>query len=163
MTAEPIAHPLEPLTAPEFRATAAILRRDQAVGESWRFASIELIEPAKAEVVAWRAGDSVPRRSLSVLWDRRSNQTYEAVVDLVADRVESWTYVPDVTPNFTVDEFHEVDDALQKLLNGGFDEPEDAEATGEETGESGETGDSGEESGEAGTDDAPRNGGDPKS
>ena len=57
----------------------------------------------------------------------------------------------------------EVDDALQKLLNGGFDEPEDAEATGEETGESGETGDSGEESGEAGTDDAPRNGGDPKS
>ncbi len=50
VTAEPIAHPLEPLTAPEFRATAAILRRDQAVGESWRFASIELIEPAKAEV-----------------------------------------------------------------------------------------------------------------
>ena len=114
MTAEPIAHPLEPLTAPEFRATAAILRRDQAVGESWRFASIELIEPAKAEVVAWRTGDPIPRRSLSVLWDRRSNQTYEAVVDLVGDRVDSWNYVPGVTPNFTVDEFHEVDDALHQ-------------------------------------------------
>ena len=109
MTAEPIAHPLEPLSAAEFRATAAILRRDQAVGESWRFASIELKEPAKAEVVAWRTGDAVPRRSLAVLWDRRTNQTYEAVVDLVGDRVDSWTYVPGVTPNFTVDEFHEVD------------------------------------------------------
>lgn len=114
MTAESIAHPLEPLTAREFRATAAILRRDQAVGESWRFASIELREPAKAVVLAWRTGDPVPRRSLSVLWDRRTNQTYEAVVDLVGDRVESWDYMPDVTPNFTVDEFHEVDEALRR-------------------------------------------------
>ena len=114
MTAEPIAHPLEPLTAPEFRATAAILRRDLAVGESWRFASIELLEPAKAEVLAWRTGDPVPRRSFSVLWDRPTNQAYEAVVDLVADRVVSWTHVPGVTPNFTVDEFHEVDHALHQ-------------------------------------------------
>ena len=56
----------------------------------------------------------LPRRSLSVLWDRRTNQAYEAVVDLVGDRVVSWTYVPGVTPNFTVDEFHEVDDALHQ-------------------------------------------------
>ena len=78
-----VAHPLDPLSPTEFQSTAAILRRDQGVTDSWRFASIELKEPAKADVKAWRPGDAVPRRSLSVLWDRQTNQTYEAVVDLV--------------------------------------------------------------------------------
>ena len=61
------AHPLDPLSPTEFQSTAAILRRDQGVTDSWRFASIELKEPAKADVKAWRPGDPVPRRSFSVL------------------------------------------------------------------------------------------------
>ena len=40
-------HPLDPLSADEIRQAAAILRRDRGVGERWRFASIELREPAK--------------------------------------------------------------------------------------------------------------------
>ena len=108
------AHPLDPLTPTEFQSTAAILRRDQGVTDSWRFASIELKEPAKADVKTWRPGDAVPRRSFSVLWDRQTNQTYEAVVDLLSDRVDSWTHQPDVCPNFTIDEYHEVDEALHK-------------------------------------------------
>ena len=56
----------------------------------------------------------MPRRSLSVLWDRATNQIYEAVVDLVADAVVSWTHVPGVCPNFTVDEYHDVDHALHE-------------------------------------------------
>jgi Cu2+-containing amine oxidase len=35
-------HPLDPLSADEIRAAAAILRRDKGVTERWRFASIEL-------------------------------------------------------------------------------------------------------------------------
>ena len=35
-------HPLEPLDEDEFRQTAAVLRRDEDLRESWRFASIEL-------------------------------------------------------------------------------------------------------------------------
>jgi Arginase family len=38
-------------------------------------------------VKTWRAGHTVPRRSLSVLWNTETNQTYEAVVDLIADIV----------------------------------------------------------------------------
>ncbi len=106
-------HPLEPLSGEEFRRTTAILRRDQGIGDSWRFASIELREPPKADVKAWRAGDSVPRTSLAVLWDREDNQTYEALVDLTADSVASWTHVPDVCPNFTVDEWHECDEVMR--------------------------------------------------
>ena len=109
-----VAHPLDPLSATEFQSTAAILRRDQGVTDSWRFASIELKEPAKADVKAWTPGDAVPRRSLSVLFDRETNQTYEAVVDLVGDRVDSWTHKPGACPNFTLDEYHDVDHALHE-------------------------------------------------
>jgi len=109
-----VAHPLDPLSATEFQSTAAILRRDQGVTDSWRFASIELKEPAKADVKAWTPGDALPRRSLSVLFDRETNQTYEAVVDLVGDRVDSWTHKPGACPNFTLDEYHDVDHALHE-------------------------------------------------
>ena len=43
-------HPLDPLSAEEIRQVAAIVRRDRGVGAGWRFASIELKEPAKAEL-----------------------------------------------------------------------------------------------------------------
>ena len=106
------AHPLEPLGADEFRLAARILRSEQDLSDSWRFASIELKEPPKAEVKAWRPGDAVPRTAMAVMWNRTDNQTWEGVVDLTGERVVSWTHVEGVTPNFTVDEFHEVDAAM---------------------------------------------------
>jgi primary-amine oxidase len=106
-------HPLEPLSADEFRRTADILRRDQAVTDSWRFASIELKEPPKQDVKTWTPGDPVGRASLAVLWNREDNQAYEGVVDLVDDAVRSWTHLPGVCPNFTVDEWHDCDEAMR--------------------------------------------------
>jgi primary-amine oxidase len=108
------AHLLDPLSPTEYQKTAAVLRRDQDVTESWRFASIELKEPAKIDVKAWHPGDAVARRSFSMLWNTETNQTYEAVVDLIADSVKSWTDIPDVCPNFTIDEYHDVDHALHE-------------------------------------------------
>ena len=43
-------YPLDPLSATSSRAVAAILRREHQVGDGWRFASIEMIEPGKAEL-----------------------------------------------------------------------------------------------------------------
>ena len=106
-------HPLEPLDAHEFRLTAGVLRSELDLSDSWRFASIELKEPTKVEVKAWRPGSPVPRAALAVLWNRADNQTWEGVVDLTGERVMSWTLVEGVTPNFTVDEFHEVDAAMR--------------------------------------------------
>ena len=54
-----------------------------------------------------------PRTAFAVLWNRADNQTWEGVVDLTGDAVVSWTHVPGVTPNFTVDEYHEVDEAMR--------------------------------------------------
>ncbi len=120
-------HPLEPLTADEFRQTASILRREGRVSDSFRFASIELKEPPKSEVRAWRQGDAVQRTSFAVVFNRADNQTYEATVDLTGDSVVSFEHIPDVTPNFTLDEFHDVDvalhqhpDVIAKLAARGF-------------------------------------------
>jgi primary-amine oxidase len=49
-----------------------------------------------------------------VLWNTETNQTYEAVVDLIAESVDSWTHIPDACPNFTIDEYHDVDHALHE-------------------------------------------------
>jgi primary-amine oxidase len=87
-------HPLDPLSADEISRTSAILTAERAIDGGWRYASMILAEPAKAVVKAWRDGDPIPRRSLSVLWEKATNNVYEAVVDLVAGSLESWTHKP---------------------------------------------------------------------
>ena len=106
-------HPLEPLSAEEFRQAAAIVRRDQGIDETWRFAGIELREPAKAVVKSYVAGDAIARKAFAVLWNRSSNEAAEAEIDLSGDRLTSWTIVPGATPNFTVDEWHDTDVAMK--------------------------------------------------
>ncbi len=117
---EPVDHPLDPLRADEFAAAAAILRRDHGVqaepggGSGWRFASIELIEPSKAELAAFDDGGPWPdRRAAVVCFDRGANATYKCVVSLTGDRVEEFEHIPGVQANFTVDEFTECDQLLR--------------------------------------------------
>lgn len=107
-------HPLDSLTAEEFTATSALLAGEKGIDSGWRYASIILREPPKTEVKAWREGDPIVRRSLAVLWNKQSNEVYEAVVNLTENSLESWDHIPGVTPNFTVDEYHECDVALRQ-------------------------------------------------
>ncbi len=62
------AHPLDPLTADEIRQAAAILRRDRGVGGTWRFASIELKEPAKGALAAQEAGQQAGQPAARRSW-----------------------------------------------------------------------------------------------
>jgi primary-amine oxidase len=107
-------HPLDSLSAEEFRRTAEILRREGKVADGWRFTSIELQEPEKNAVKAWRPGQPVPRKSFAVLLDRTENKTYEAVVDLTGESVVTFEHIPGVQPNFTLDEFYEIDAAMHE-------------------------------------------------
>ena len=107
-------HPLDSLSTDELRRTAEIIRQEGRVTDGWLFASIELKEPEKSFVKAWSPGDAVPRHSFAVLLDRRENKTYEATVDLVGESVLSFEYIPGVQPNFTLDEFYEMDEAMRK-------------------------------------------------
>ncbi|MEV3904639.1 primary-amine oxidase [Mycobacterium sp. NPDC050551] len=107
-------HPLDPLAADEFAAVAAILRRDTDVDDGWRFASVELAEPGKAELREFAAsGTRPPRRATVICLQRATNSTYKGVVSLTGDRVESFTHLPGVQANFTVDEFAECDRMLR--------------------------------------------------
>ena len=106
-------HPLDPLSADEIRQAAALVRRDQQVGDGWRFASIELREPDKADLAALESGDLVRREALVVCWNRADGQAYRAVVSLTGGVVASWEHLPGQQPNMTVDEWHECDAMLR--------------------------------------------------
>ena len=104
-------HPLDPLSADEIREATGIVRRDKGVDAGWRFANIELNEPPKAGLTA---GDGVAREAAVVCWNRADGHTYKAVVSLDENRVRSWEHRPGEQPNFTADEFRDVDEALRK-------------------------------------------------
>jgi primary-amine oxidase len=106
-------HPLDPLTEQDYRQVVAALRRGHGVDQRWRFASIDLAEPPKAVVKAYRPGDSVDRAAEAVLWNREDGRAYRALVSITQDRVVSFEHVPGVQPPFTVDEWHECDKVLR--------------------------------------------------
>ena len=117
-----VTHPLDPLSAAEITDVSALLQRDKGVqaagsdtpGLGWRFASIELAEPGKAELAAFTADGSVPaRRATVICLNRTTNTTYRGVVSLTDDRLETFEHVPGVQANFTVDEFLECDQLLR--------------------------------------------------
>jgi primary-amine oxidase len=106
-------HPLNPLSADEIRQVAVIVRRDRAIGDTWRFASIELKEPAKADLPALETAAEARREALAVCWNRDDGQAYRAAVSLTGDEVTSWEHLPGQQPNMTVDEWHECDEMLR--------------------------------------------------
>src|SRR3984957_16312759 len=116
-----VPHPLDPLTADEIRQAAAIVRRERGVGEGWRFASIELGEPSKADLVrpaepspsSLSSGEPTRREALVVCWDRADGQAYRAVVSLTGDAITGWEHLPGQQPNMTVDEWHECDEMIR--------------------------------------------------
>jgi primary-amine oxidase len=105
-----MSHALDPLTAGEIRQVSAILRRDRGVGAGWRFASIELREPAKAALLA---GQAARREALAVCWNRADGQAYRAVVRLASAEITAWEPLPGQQPNMTADEWHECDRMLR--------------------------------------------------
>jgi primary-amine oxidase len=104
-------HPLDPLSADEIRQVAATLRAEKGVGDGWRFASIELAEPAKDELTA-RVGDGA-RSALVICWNTGDGQAYRARVSLADSAVTLWEHVPGRQPAMTIDEWHECDEMLR--------------------------------------------------
>ncbi|MDX6560263.1 MAG: primary-amine oxidase [Gaiellales bacterium] len=108
-----LTHPLDPLDAAELESAVACVRRGRDLsGAVVRFVSVELRDPEKAELAAWRAGGAPPPReaALVVLADGR---TCEAVVDLGADALVSWEHVPGVHAAVTADEYAESERAVK--------------------------------------------------
>ena len=96
------AHPLDPLTPDEIRLAAQVARMDSRFATA-RFASILLNEPPKADVIAWRAGQMLPRQARLVTMTATS--VFEVVADLGARRVVSAVERKGVEPPVMLSEF----------------------------------------------------------
>jgi primary-amine oxidase len=89
-----VPHPLDPLTAEEIRQAAAIVRRERGIGDGWRFASVELKDPAKDDLPALESGRLARREALVVCWDRADGRAYRGIVSLTASKVIAWDHLP---------------------------------------------------------------------
>jgi primary-amine oxidase len=106
-------HPLDPLTGPEIEQAARILKAAKHLPNDILFPILTLHEPAKALVLAHKAGKPFPREAFAVVYDRKTNQTHEAVVDLPAGTVKRFDRVRDVQPNILLEEFDVVQDFVR--------------------------------------------------
>lgn len=126
--AEP--HPLDPLSAAEIERAAGILKKAKHLPDGVFFPTLVLHEPSKEQVRAHRPGWPFPRAALAVVYDSKKNETHQALVDLVRDRVTSYEPVPGVQPRIFGDEFDKVQelvradpDVKKQLGKRGFPDP----------------------------------------
>ncbi len=107
------AHPLVPLDAEEFGRNLEVLRGSGRLAPSMRFAGVVLAEPPKADVLAWRPVTTFPAaRARSSGTAPTAGRTTSSSTSWPG--VEHFEHLPGVTPNFTLDEFHEAEEALKR-------------------------------------------------
>ncbi|MGV3724790.1 MAG: primary-amine oxidase [Actinomycetota bacterium] len=99
------AHPLDPLTESEIRAAFALLKAEPRVPQGAFFPTLVLQEPPKAALLAWRPGAAFARQAYAEIFDRPGNRSYEAILDLRARRMVSWTPRPGVQPATFANEY----------------------------------------------------------
>ncbi len=83
-----MAHPLDGLDGEEFRKITAILKAAGEADDETLYPEIALLEPAKADVLAWKEGDSLDRRATVYMTDDGSGFR-EAIVNLTQEEVET--------------------------------------------------------------------------
>ena len=98
------------MTADEYTQTIALLRAAGQLNDASRFSSLELLDPAKASVLAWRPGEDFDRSAFAIV--KQGSQTFEAVVDLSNESVVSWTEIEGVQPSLLMEEFLGVGEIL---------------------------------------------------
>jgi primary-amine oxidase len=105
-------HPLEPLTAPEVKQ-AALLLKQHGFTPAMRIISIVLQEPEKALVYQWPQADPGPRRAIAVLFANDSNTACVVRLDLTANTVSGWDPAPrGCQPTLSIDEQVECERAV---------------------------------------------------
>jgi primary-amine oxidase len=100
-----VAHPLDPLTGAEIATAVRLVRAQPDVApqagseRELLFPTVTLNEPSKTEVHAFKPGAAFRREALVAVFDRTGNRTFEAVVDLRAKKVTSFTPLASVQPS----------------------------------------------------------------
>ena len=109
--AEPT-HPLDPLDESEIASAVKILQSTSDFPKTALFSTVQLNEPPKDEVMNFKPGASFRREAFAIILDREKNRTYEAVIDLRANKILSWKFIANVQPLVFYGEY----DTLQQLV-----------------------------------------------
>ncbi len=104
-------HPLDPLTAAEMDRAADILKQQQRLPEDVLFPVLTLHEPPKEQVLAHRPA---PREGFAVVYNRKTNETSEAIIDLVTSKVTKFRRVEGAQPRVLGAEYEAVMPRLRK-------------------------------------------------
>jgi primary-amine oxidase len=88
---EPLAHPMDALTAREYWTLRETLVAAGRLEGDTHVVSTELHEPPKAEVLAWKPGAPARREALVVL--SRGAKAFEALVDVAGRKLLAWREV----------------------------------------------------------------------
>lgn len=108
-----VRYPLDPLDGTEIQAAAAILASHQYLTGTTRFVAIQLAEPDKGPTLTFDPWQPVARRAFVTAYDPAVRMLYEAVVDITAGVVESWTPIPGRFPWYAVDQLAAVQAAIR--------------------------------------------------
>lgn len=113
-----LAHPLDPLSEDEVALAAELLRTSKALGPNTRFTHVQLEEPAKVDILAWKPGSTLPRRAEIALFDCKTGATHVAGVDIGSRQVTAWREHPTKNhpygqPPVTIEEVFKVGDIVK--------------------------------------------------
>lgn len=103
VTAQTPSHPLDPLTRLEHFAVLEVLQQAGKLTETTRFTRIEIKDPPKADVWAWKPGAPLARAAEVVASD--GPKVFEGTVDVSNRRLVSWTERTGVQPMWLESEF----------------------------------------------------------
>src|ERR1700730_19339083 len=131
LKATQIQHPLDPLTADEITQAVKIMKEKRKLKDSVRFVQVVLHEPAKETVLNFQEGNEFDREAFMILLDNQEEKTYEAVVSITKQKIVSFEDIPNVQPQFLLEEFEECErlvrdhpDYQAALLKRGVTDPE---------------------------------------
>lgn len=92
-------HPFDPLVSDEILAAVSIVKK--AHGDSLAFQAVSLLEPRKAEMVAWLEDEAKaprPKRMADVTVIGAEGKVYDGFVDLSNGSIVKWEMLDGVQP-----------------------------------------------------------------
>ncbi len=109
-----VTHPLQPLTPAEIQKVAEIVRREAPYGTDTQFETVELMEPEKAFVRAFKAGDAIPRKARVNVFSATRIGVTKMVLCLDSGTVLSKQELPDMRPMIQLEQFMLIEGIVQK-------------------------------------------------
>ncbi len=105
-------HPLDPMDSSEMALCKSVLEASHKLSPNVIYSWVQIKEPPKAEVLAWRWGRPFRREAYVVAIDHARKSSFEVVVDLHGRKVVSVRRIKNLQPFLASSEFDSVNDII---------------------------------------------------